>query len=404
MPSARTVARGSAVLAVPAIVATTGLPAWAAPTPSPTPTADRCDGIVGLAGEYCRGDDEPGVGPQRDTEPASFDPLQTLADGIATGAAWIVDQLSAAVQATTTVDFTNRDFVATYAICFAAATFLTVLLWLWGITKRAVRGASLTRALGEAVGLLWVTVLASAFTPLVLYTVVSAVDSITEVLAGGGNSKFFEAFSSALRKDAGEGGGGPVIRIILGLVSILAAGVVWLELVVRASLLYVGAVLGTIVYSGLVDRDLWGRVRKWVGIMIAIIFVKPIIIIVLALASAMAGSEPSTDTTAAIISGLATIIIAIVASALIFRMIPGMGDEIVAARRDSYDPASRQSIAAITRPVSGVRQGIDTHAARDSMTHPGPPPQAPRIPSTSSGMSVHATRADSHHAGGKDGR
>ncbi|MFF4234053.1 hypothetical protein [Streptomyces sp. NPDC001820] len=108
---------------------------------------------------------------------------------------------------------------------FAASAFLTILLWLWAITKRAVRGVPLTRAMGEAVGLLWLTVLASAFTPLILYTVVSAVDSITDALAGGTpGAKFFEAFSAALRKeDSGDGSGGPIVRIILAGVSILAA-------------------------------------------------------------------------------------------------------------------------------------------------------------------------------------
>ena len=33
--------------------------------------------------------------------------------------------------------------------------------------------------------------------------------------------------------------------IVVSLVSVLAAGVLWLELVIRAALLYVGALLGT---------------------------------------------------------------------------------------------------------------------------------------------------------------
>lgn len=51
--------------------------------------------------------------------------------------------------------------------------------------------------------------------------------------------------------------------IVVSLVSILAAGVLWLELVIRAALLYVGALLGTVVYAGLVDKNLWGHVRRW---------------------------------------------------------------------------------------------------------------------------------------------
>lgn len=308
-----------------------------------------------------------------------------------------MDKLSSAVEATGAVDYTTGSFVRTYAVVFAASTFLTLLLWLWAVTKRAVRGVPLTKALGEAVGLLWLTVMASAFTPLVLYTIVSAVDGITEVLAGGGHAGFFEAFSEALRKSGeqaqnGAGAGGPIVVILLSFVSILAAGVVWLELVIRTALLYTGAVLGTVVYSGLVDRELWSRVRRWCGIMGAIILAKPIIVVVLRLASALSGGDASKEVTNAVISGLAIIIIAIFASAMLFRMIPGMGDDIVAARRDSYDPASRQSLAAVTRPVGIMQQGISTHASRDAVSRPQPQTTASQS-SAASGMSAHATRS-----------
>ena len=53
--------------------------------------------------------------------------------------------------------------------------------------------------------------------------------------------------------------------IVVSLVSILAAGVLCLELVIRAALLYVGALLGTAVYAGLVDKNMWGHVRRWAG-------------------------------------------------------------------------------------------------------------------------------------------
>ncbi|MET7621786.1 hypothetical protein [Streptomyces sp. NPDC005408] len=377
--------------------------AHAAPTPSPSPTENKCDLIKGLARDYCEdGTTGGGGGPALNDPTDALDPLQSLADGFAKAAAWVVDQLSNAVKVTGDVDFANGSFVKTYAVVFAASAFLTILLWLWAITKRAVRGVPLTRAMGEAVGLLWLTVLASAFTPLILYTVVSAVDSITDALAGGSSgAKFFEAFSAALRKEQSGDSGGPLVRIILAGVSILAAGVVWLELVVRTALLYVGAVLGTVVYAGLVDRDLWGRVRRWVGMMVAIILVKPIIVIVLMLASALSGGEPNTNPANAIVSGLAIIVIAVFASAMLFRLIPGMGDDIVAARRDSYDPASKQAVAVVTRPVATMRQGISTHADRDAVSRPSQPAQTS---SASSGISAHATRPAKSDVPRQDGR
>lgn len=391
--------------------------AQAAPIPTPSPTATKanpCGLVHGPARQWCD-EDHAAKGSDRDCDlvakPAreycesgggssltdTLDPMESVAAAIAKTAAWTVDQLSNAVAATSDVDFTNTKFLQTYALVFAASTFLVLLLWLWAVTKRAVRGVPLMTALTEAVGLLWVTVIASAFTPLVLFTVVSAVDGVTQALAGEGSTAFFASFSEALRSTDTANDGGPFARIVLALVSIFAAGVVWLEMVVRSALLYVGAVLGLVVYSGLVDRALWTRVRKWAGIMAAIILVKPIIVIVLRLASAMAEGGKPADSTAAIISGLAIIVIAIFASAMLFRMVPGMGDEIVAARRDSYDPASRQAAAVVTRPVSGISQGINTHASRDSASRtPTSTHASPSVPhAASSGIAAHSTRPTS---------
>jgi hypothetical protein len=292
--------------------------------------------------------------------------LSSLAKGCANAASWTIDKLSHAVKETANVDFTNPKFLQQYAIVFAASTILTLLLWLLAVAKRAVRGVPLTTAISEAVGFLWLTVLASAFTPLILYTVVSATDGVTDVLAkatGDQADTFFGTFSGALGKGT-DIGGGPIMLIVVSLVSILAAGVLWLELVIRAALLYVGALLGTVVYAGLVDKNLWGHVRRWAGIMIAVILVKPVIVIVLGLAGALSsGNGP--DAFSAVVSGLAIILLAIFASAAIYRFVPGFGDEIANGRNNRImQGAESKAAAVISSPATLVAQGIKTHSAR----------------------------------------
>ena len=141
--------------------------------------------------------------------------------------------------------------------------------------------------------------------------------------------------------------------IVVSLVSILAAGVLWLELVIRAALLYVGALLGTAVYAGLVDKNMWGHVRRWAGIMIAVILVKPVIVIVLGLAGALSASDDGPDAFSAVVSGLSIILLAIFASAMIYRFVPGFGDEIVKPRnaaRDRRVPRGRRGHQLARRP------------------------------------------------------
>ncbi|MFC4471575.1 hypothetical protein ACFPH6_45005 [Streptomyces xiangluensis] len=386
--------------------------AAAAPTPTPTPSNEPCDLLIGPAKQYCEEGENNGSGGGGGSSPSltdptsTLDPLSSLAKGCADAASWTIDKLSEAVKETANVDFTNPKFLQQYAVVFAASTILTLLLWLLAVAKRAVRGVPLTTALSEAIGFLWLTVLASAFTPLILYTVVSATDGVSEVLAqstGNQTDTFFGNFSGALEK--GEDiGGGPIMLIVVSLVSILAAGVLWLELVIRAALLYVGALLGTVVYAGLVDKNLWGHVRRWAGIMIAVILVKPVIVIVLGLAGALS-AEDGPDAFSAVVSGLAIILLAIFASAMIYRFVPGFGDEIANSRNNRImQGAEGKAAAVISSPATLVAQGIKTHSTRADNNGGGgggnSGGSARPANAASAGVAAHSTRPSSNGGGG----
>ena len=376
------------------LLATHAVAATPSPTPSASKSSDSCNLIVGEAKKYC----ERGNQKSTTTNPGvtdTLDPLSSLGKGCAEAASWTIDKLSDAVKETANVDFTNPRFLQQYAVVFAASTILTLLLWLLAVAKRAVRGVPLTTAISEAIGFLWLTVIASAFTPLILYTVVSATDGVTQVLAkttGDQTDTFFGTFSGALAK-GNNIGGGPIMLIVVSLVSILAAGVLWLELVIRAALLYVGALLGTVVYAGLVDKNLWGHVRRWAGIMIAVILVKPVIVIVLGLAGALSSAD-GPDSFSAVVSGLAIILLAIFASAMIYRFVPGFGDEIASGRNNRImQGAEGKAAAVISSPATMVAQGIKTHSARTNdggggQSSSGARPSNP----VSGGVAAHSSR------------
>ncbi|MGW5474493.1 hypothetical protein [Streptomyces chartreusis] len=403
MPASRRALQLAAVFAaVQTTAVLTATRALAAPTPSPS--NDPCDLIHGPAKDYCEKDNGgSGGGSGRSlTDPTStLDPLSSLAKGCADAASWTVKQLSEAVQETANVDFTNTKFLQQYAVVFAASTILTLLIWLLAVAKRAVRGVPLTTAISEAVGFLWLTVLASAFTPLILYTVVSATDGVTDVLAkttGDQTDTFFGTFSGALEK--GEDiGGGPIMLIVVSLVSILAAGILWLELVIRAALLYVGALLGTVVYAGLVDKNLWGHVRRWAGIMIAVILVKPVIVIVLGLAGALSADD-GPGAFSAVVSGLAIILLAIFASAMIYRFVPGFGDEIAGGRNNRImSGAEGKAAAVISSPATLVAQGIKTHSSRADNNGGGASGAARPSNPASGGVAAHSSRSSNGGGG-----
>ncbi|QGZ50094.1 MULTISPECIES: hypothetical protein [Streptomyces] len=403
----RVLAMAAAATAVQTSVVLQADRAVAAPTPTPSPSNNPCDLIRGPARDYCE-NGEPGSSRTNVDDPtAALDPLSSLARGCADAAISIVDKLSQAVKETADVDFTNLEFLSRYAIVFAAATVLTLLLWLLAVAKRAIRGVPLTTAISEAIGFLWLTVLASAFTPLILYTVVNATDAVTEVIASGTGQQtdvFFGSFKQALQK-GDDIGGGPIMLIIVSLVTVLAAGVLYLELFLRAVLLYVGALLGVVVYSGLVDKNMWGHVRRWAGIMIAVILVKPVIVIVLGLAGALSsGTGP--DSFSAVVSGLAIILLAIFASAMIYRFVPGFGDEIVASRNNRLHRAGENAAAAvISSPASLVSQGIKTHSTRSDGGQGGGGGNGPARPANplAGGVAAHSSRGGSGGGAGGGG-
>ncbi|MFB6668104.1 MULTISPECIES: hypothetical protein [unclassified Streptomyces] len=373
------------------------------PTPSPSQSDNPCDLIVGLARDYCEDGENARSGSAPPATDDALDPLSSLARGCADAASWIVGKLSEAVDSTANVDFTNPKFLQQYAVIFAASTILTLVLWLLAVAKRAIRGVPLTTAISEAVGYLWLTVLASAFTPLILYTIVSATDGVTEIIAsatGGQTDVFFGSFAEALKK--GEDiGGGPIMLIVVSLVSILAAGILWLELVIRAALLYVGALLGIVVYAGLVDKNMWGHVRRWAGIMIAVIMVKPVIVIVLGLAGALSSGD-GPDAFSAVVSGLSIILLAIFASAMIYRFVPGFGDEIQGARTNRKQATDgSQAAALISSPAALVSQGIKTHSGRNDQNSGGGGAR-PANPA-SGGVAAHSSRPSGGSGGGAGG-
>ncbi|MCX4686418.1 hypothetical protein OG401_19220 [Kitasatospora purpeofusca] len=361
-------------------------------SPSPSATCQKVDLPIPGSDAGCAPNGAvviPGSG----TVGAVADPLGALAKGCAQAAVWVVRKLSGAIDGTTEVDFTNASFLQQYAVVFAASTVVTLVLWLLAVTKRAVRGAPLTTAISEAIGFLWLTVVASAFTPLILYTVVSATDGLTKAIAVGTKSDtgtYLGGFADTLEK--GDIGGGPLILIITSLVAVLAAAVLWIELLIRAAMLYVGALLGTAVYAGLVDKQLWKHVRRWAGVMLAVDLAKPIIVIILGLAGAVSAGAGASDDFARVLSGLAILFLSIFASAAVYRFVPGFGDEIMNMRHARASAVSAGS-AMINGTANFMRQGISTHGDRGAPGGGGGGGAGGG--SVAPGIAAHASRAPS---------
>ncbi|ORT53322.1 hypothetical protein [Streptomyces sp. CB03238] len=369
--------------------------------PEPKPSSETCDLVQGPAGDLCRGDGG-GRSVKAPETPEALDPLTAFAHSCADGAAWVMEQLGKSITGAGAVDFTTGGFLAQYAIVFAASTVLTLVLWLIAVAKRAMRGVPLTTAAGEAIGFLWLTVAASAFTPLILHVVVGAVDGVTTAVAGTGDASsahLFTSMAATLRAGGENLGGGPIILLITSFVTIVLGGLLWVELVLRAAALYLGAILGTVVYAGLVDRDLWGKVRRWAGVMIAIILIKPVIVCCLGVASVFT-SEEGPNTAPVVVAGLVVIILALFASVQVFRFVPGYGDDIasgLAARAAmTGGRLAKSGVRAGVTAAGIVTQGIQTHGSRPPrQSGPSQGKSNGSVNGVSQGIQKHGSRGGS---------
>ena len=296
------------------------------------------------------------------------DPLGSLAKACADAATWVIDKLSAIVSATTQVDFGNSGFLRVYAVVFGAATFLTLILWLLAVAKRAVRGVPIATAIGEAVGFLWLALAASAFTPLALALIVGLTDQLTNAIAattGGDITSFLTGLSKALTPTMG---GGSVVVVFVSLLALVAAAIIWVELLIRAAMLYVGAVMGAAVYSGLVDRDMWRHVRRWIGVMVAIDLAKPVLVIVLALAAAVTATGSPSDAFSSVLAGLAIMFLSIFTSVAVYKFVPAFGDDMASLHHQRKSAANAGPAAAVDGPVSHMRRGMAAHGSRGTST------------------------------------
>ncbi|MEV7417710.1 hypothetical protein [Streptomyces sp. NPDC089919] len=330
----------------------------------------------------------PGGSPEDPSK--SLDPLTSLAHSMAKAAQWVGHELGRLISDPGAVDMTNKSFIQQYAVVFAASTVLVLVLWLLAVAKRAAKGVPMTTALGEAVSYLWLAVCATAFTPLILYVVIGATNAVTTALAnalGTSPQGLFDSVGDDLV--AGKVGGGSLMVLIVSLVSVVLFGGLWLVLVIRALAIYVGAIFSAVIYAGLVDRDWWGHVRRWAGVMLALIFVQPIIVITFGLASALE-TEPGKNN---VTTGLAISAIALALAVWMISRVPAAGDSFRVARGMAKGTAAAARVTArTTSAATGVLSGMAAHGDRSpGRSNTIGTQKAPN--NVSGGMAAHSNRA-----------
>ncbi|MFJ5819389.1 hypothetical protein ACIQGT_36685 [Streptomyces sp. NPDC093108] len=232
--------------------------------------------------------------------------------------------------------------------------------WIISVVKRVVRGVPIAQAAMENIGYLLMSVAVAAFMPAAVAYTVDFIDAaawailgdyIAEVIATG--MTIFGTLAAITIMTNGAGG---FITMPITLMILLAIFGLWIMLVVREALILLGLVFGPLVFSGLVDKDLWGHTRKWVGIMGGIIASKLGIFLALALAGALldgvVDGRSMSNLPLAIgtcITFLALLFIALFMPFQVAKWLPIVGDEMQAMSQIKDEAAQRAKSVKVQR-------------------------------------------------------
>ncbi|MFJ5635029.1 hypothetical protein ACIQF5_20620 [Streptomyces goshikiensis] len=256
----------------------------------------------------------------------------------------------------TEIDWGNPGFLRLYGLVFALSAVLTAVMWLISVVKRAVRGIPIGQAIMENIGYLLMSVVVAGFSPLAVALTVDFVDTAAEELLGDYIAEVFVGglviFPVLAAISMLMPGVGVVIAIPIALGILLAVFGLWVMLVVRNALILMGLIFGPIVFSGLVDKDLWGHTKKYVGILGGIIASKLGICLALALAGALLdGMADSVDritlpqAIGTCITFLALLFIALFMPFQVAKWIPFVGDELQSMHQVKEEAGQRAKAA-----------------------------------------------------------
>ncbi|PSL08180.1 TrbL/VirB6 plasmid conjugal transfer protein [Haloactinopolyspora alba] len=256
---------------------------------------------------------------------------------------------------TTTSPHTDAGFVYEWAgRVFGIALPITVGFLAIQVMTVMLRNRS-TAGIGKSVALAGTAVLGTAASLPIIHLLTTAVDGLSEDLTAitfgdldGVGDRFTTVLSSVLESaDAVPGqeanyallGGGSIVAgafgfIVFGIFLVFGSLAVFAALLVRTMLLDIAVVLGPLAIMGLAWEKTHGWFKKWVSLVVALIFTKLAVMIVFGLGVSGLESLSFGDDGAGIVGVLLTSTLMLLLAALVpvacFKFMSFLGDEIEA--------------------------------------------------------------------------
>ena len=253
---------------------------------------------------------------------------------VSSGAVWLLGQIGVVLGATTSIDLGASWFTAHYETMAALAGVVVLPLLLLGIVQSVYRQSAsmLVRSVLLNVPL---AILLTAIAVKLVQIGLSATDAMSAAVAHGAGLDTGNFMASVVTDlDSGSGSGTPAFVLFLGgIVVVIGAVLVWIELLIRSAAVYVAVLFLPLAMASLAWPAIAHWCRRLVDTLVALVLGKFVIVSVLSLAAgALAGGSGvgggggggAGGGFAAVLGGAALLLLAAFAPWALFRLIPFM--------------------------------------------------------------------------------
>jgi len=221
--------------------------------------------------------------------------LQGISSWVLGGTKGALEQVAGAIGATTAPNLEGTWFSSTYWRVAALAAMLTIP-FLCAAAVQAVARGDLGLLARAAFGYLPLSVLGVSLAAPVTMLLLAATDQMSAVVsasAATGGARFLDHAAQVAGALSVAANGSPFFAVVVGLLAVMAALALAVELLIRAAAVYVVVLMLPLAFAALV----WPARRVWaarlVELLVSLVLSKFVIVAVLSLAaSAFAGGTP----------------------------------------------------------------------------------------------------------------
>jgi len=296
-------------------------------------------------------------------------PFDWLASAMGAAAGWLFEAVWTVFDTTTMVDVTGGEYVGVYNLIFGIAVFVMLLFFCLQLITGMIRRepAALSRAaLGLAksvLGSFVVITLTALLLEIVDQLSVGIIQAGGETTATMGD-KIALLVAGLTALNVGAPGVGAILTIFLAALTIAAAAIVWLSLLIRKALLLVAVVLAPFAFSGASWDATRGWISKWAMFVIALILSKLVLVIILLVAVTQVSAPIDADLSniADPLAGVVLMALAGFAPYMTYRFLSFIGFDLYNSMGTEQEAKS-----ALNRPVPtpGKPQGGDPKKVLD---------------------------------------